>query len=94
VRETKVEGRLIERVEALGGYCIKLNPLWYVGIPDRLVLLPGGRVIFVETKAPDGTPRKKQLWWREKLVKLGFTFAFLYTPTNVDIFIDSLGYSL
>lgn len=84
MRETKVEDHLYERTEALGGFCLKLNALWYVGIPDRLLLLPGGVVLFVETKTKGGRVSGKQDWWHRRLRALGFRVEIPWTIEQVD----------
>lgn len=55
------------------GVTIKLPAAWYIGIPDRLVLLPGGRAIFVELKADKGKASPAQLAWIRRLSGLGFS---------------------
>ena len=52
--EAPVEDYLVKQVEALGGQCYKFAPPGRVGYPDRLVVLPGGRMFFVELKRPKG----------------------------------------
>lgn len=90
MREAKIEGALVAGVELEGGLCLKLNPLWFIGIPDRLCLLPGGRAIFVETKAPDGVLRGKQPRVHEWLRNLGFRVEVLWTLEQVVRFLESL----
>jgi len=84
MRETKVEGHLLVRAGAHGGFCLKLNSAWYVGIPDRLLLLPGGVVIFVETKTIGGEVSRKQAWWHRRLRALGFRVEVPWTIEQVD----------
>ena len=52
MRESVIEKALVERVKALGGMCEKFTSPSRRGVPDRIVILPGGRVVFVELKAP------------------------------------------
>jgi Holliday junction resolvase len=52
VKEAFVERMLVRQVEALGGACLKVTTLGRRGFFDRLVILPGGRVVFVELKRP------------------------------------------
>ena len=54
VTETDVETYLRTRVKHFGGKCVKLPAVYEKGIPDRLVILPGGKVAFVELKRPRG----------------------------------------
>lgn len=70
--ETQIEKYLIDKAKSLGGYALKwVCPSW-VGVPDRLLLLPGGRIVFVETKSPGKVARPNQLRWQERLISLGF----------------------
>ena len=92
VREESVETRLRKAVKARGGLCVKLNPVGVVGIPDRLVLLPGGVVAFVECKKPkNGRVARLQFWWRDKLVEMGFLHRFVWTKEDVDKLMETLG---
>ena len=52
--EDSVENHLRKLVKTMRGLCIKLNPFGVRGIPDRIVLLPGGIVLFYELKRPVG----------------------------------------
>lgn len=53
-RETEVEQHLVSEVQKRGGICVKFLPDFARGFPDRIVLLPGGVLIWVETKRPVG----------------------------------------
>jgi hypothetical protein len=74
--EKDIEQKLTTMVNKHGGLCLKwVCPSW-AGVPDRIILLPGARVIFVETKRPKGGKTAKlQTWWLERLRGLGF-YAF------------------
>ena len=52
--ESSVEAELITRVKAAGGIAEKVTTLGRRGFFDRLIVLPGGRVIFAEVKRPEG----------------------------------------
>ena len=54
VKESAIERELLTRIKAAGGVAEKVTVLGARGFFDRLVLLPGGRVIFVEVKKPSG----------------------------------------
>lgn len=85
VREVSIELYLKDRVEGLGGVCIKLSPLGLRGVPDRLIVLTGPRVIFAELKRPKGgVISKLQHWWRDRLVLLGCEHHFIKTRAEVD----------
>ncbi len=70
--EKTIERYLVNNVKQMGGIAIKLNPIGFAGLPDRMVLLPNGIIFFVETKAPGKKPRPLQLSVHIKLIKLGF----------------------
>lgn len=71
--EKDVEKRLIKPVRQLGGLCLKFETPGFTGVPDRIILLPGGRVLFVETKAPGKVERPRQEYVQGLLRRLGFT---------------------
>lgn len=72
VSEVTIEKKLITEVEKRGGMCVKFPPLFFAGFPDRIVLLPGEFIAFVELKAPGKTPSPIQRKVHAKLRKLGF----------------------
>ena len=76
--------QLFERVKALGGLVIKLNVTGTVGVPDRLVILPGGAVWLVELKRPGGRVRPTQAVMLGRLVELGANAALLSSKEEVD----------
>ena len=71
--EKDIEAYLGKRVKALGGLSLKWLSPGLDGVPDRIILLPGGRVIFAETKDTGKKPRKKQQHRHDQLRALGFT---------------------
>ena len=50
--EKEIEAKLVDVVKRHGGMCLKWVCPGWAGVPDRIVLLPGGKVIFVELKRP------------------------------------------
>jgi len=70
--EKLLERKLSKGIEKLGGWSIKLLSTHITGLPDRLCLLPGGRLFFAEIKTTKQKPRKIQLWVHQKLRNLGF----------------------
>lgn len=59
--EKEIEALFVKRVKALGGLCDKFTSPGRRAVPDRIVTLPGGRIIFVELKRPGGKPTGLQL---------------------------------
>ena len=80
--EKQIEQYLAKKVKNLGGVSLKLTSL--IGIPDRLVLLPGSRGAFVELKAPGENPRKIQLKRMQQLRALGFKVYVADSYERVD----------
>lgn len=71
--EKEIEAKLRRAVVKRGGFCLKWVCPGWSGVPDRVVLLPGARIYFVETKRPKGGALSKlQEKWREWLTGLGF----------------------
>jgi hypothetical protein len=58
--EKEIEAALVKRVKALGGLCEKFTSPGRRSVPDRIVTLPGNKVIFVELKAPGNKPTPNQ----------------------------------
>ncbi|EHE4123973.1 VRR-NUC domain-containing protein [Salmonella enterica subsp. enterica serovar Bareilly] len=76
-RESLIEKHLVAEVKKAGGVAYKFISPGRRSVPDRLVLLPGGRLVFVECKAPGKEPRANQLREHERLRALGFTVMVL-----------------
>lgn len=84
-KEASIEDYLHQSVKVLGGVCIKLSPVGLRGVPDRLIVLAGPRVIFVELKRPSGgVIARLQHWWRNRLLALGCEHNFVKTRAEVD----------
>lgn len=72
IMERDIERRLRDGVRAFGGLCLKLVCPGFTGVPDRLILLPGGIVAFAETKRPGQRERQRQQYVQKQLRRLGF----------------------
>lgn len=84
--EREIEQKLIDMVKRHGGKCLKWVCPGWAGVPDRIILLPGGRIMFVETKRPKGSiMAKRQEWWKKELRRLGFWCATVWTPGDVQM---------
>ncbi len=71
--EKHIEKKLSAAVKKMGGIAVKFVSPGFDGMPDRLVLLPGAKIAFVELKAPGKKPRPLQIRRIKQLQKLGFT---------------------
>lgn len=72
--EKNIEDYLKAKVEDAGGLYIKIPAVYASGIPDRLILMPGGKIAFAELKRPKGgrlSPLQRD-YWLPKLQSLGF----------------------
>lgn len=81
--EKDIEKRLVSAVSAAGGWCPKFISPGTDGMPDRIVLMPGGRIGFVEVKAPGQKPRKLQIRRHVRLRHLGFPVFVLDDPDEI-----------
>lgn len=70
--EKDIERKLKKRVEALGCLCLKFESPGFTGVPDRIVLMPGGEAFFVELKAPGKKERPRQEYVQNQFRRLGF----------------------
>lgn len=72
MREKQIEQKLVKATKDMGGIAPKLVSPGFDGMPDRIVLLPGGHMGFVEVKTPGEKPRPLQLSRHGLLRWLGF----------------------
>lgn len=84
MEEKKIERFLVKRIKEQGGLCLKFISPSMSGVPDRIVLLPKGRVFFVETKSTGKKPRKLQTAVHHDFQKLGFKVFIMDSKQEVD----------
>lgn len=70
--EEYIEQKLVKAVKKRGGMALKFVSPGLDGVPDRIVLLPMGRIAFVELKAPGRKMRPLQVRRKRQLEALGF----------------------
>ena len=84
--EKDLENKLRAKVKSLGGMCLKWVSPGFTGVPDRICLLPGGRVVFAELKRPgvkDGlSPRQKRVI--AQLRSLGLTVIVIRSEEDCE----------
>lgn len=89
--EKNLERYLSRTLQAFGGWSLKLLSVHVTGLPDRVCLLPGGKVVFVELKTTGKKPTKIQLKIHEKLRGLGFRVEVVDSTAKInDLIIDVL----
>ena len=70
--------------------CVKFVPEQRPGMPDRLVLMSDGRVVWVELKTDGGRLSELQRFRHTELRKMGHEVAVLWNKDQVDEFVDTL----
>lgn len=84
--ERDIERALVGMVKRHGGLCLKWVCPGWSGVPDRIILLPGGRVMFVELKRPKGGEvAKRQEWWARTLRGLGFRCFIVKNRSDINL---------
>ena len=84
MKETAIEIKLKKKIENIGGRCLKFISPGTAGVPDRICLFPGGKVFFVETKAPGKKPRPLQEKRHRELRQLGFKVLVIDTEDKIE----------
>ena len=92
--EKVLEAELRERCKALGWMCIKLTSQYQRGLPDRLILMPGGHVCFAEIKTTGKKPTALQRVTHERLRALGYRVEVVDTTDSLDNLIVELLYEV
>ncbi|WP_438449352.1 VRR-NUC domain-containing protein [Gorillibacterium sp. sgz5001074] len=87
MRERAIETYLRDQVRDAGGRAYKFVSPGNNGVPDRLVILPGGRIYFVELKAPGEQPTKLQQVQHRTLQSMGCSVQVIDSKERVDQFI-------
>ena len=90
MREKTIEQHLVKAVKNSGGIAPKLVSPGFDGMPDRLVLLPGGKIGFVEVKPPGKEPRPLQVARHGLLRRLGFKVYVLDAPEQIGGILDEI----
>lgn len=90
MRESAIEKALIQAVQQAGGVCWKWVSPGINGVPDRTIVLPGGRVAFVETKTPQGKLTAIQKHRHKQLAKLDAPLYTIYHPNQIPPLIHHL----
>ncbi|MGN0241919.1 MAG: VRR-NUC domain-containing protein [Candidatus Weimeria sp.] len=90
MREKEIETALVRAVKARGGLAIKFVSPGLNGVPDRLVLMPGGRIAFIELKAPGMKMRPLQVRRAQQLEALGFRVYCIDSKEGIGGVIDEI----
>lgn len=90
MREAEVEQKLREATKQAGGRAYKFTSPGNSGVPDRLVVLPGGHIGFVEVKRPGERPRALQKRQMEQLTALGCYTVVVDHPDQIQTVLESI----
>lgn len=84
--EKVIERHLVQSMTAIGGLCIKLLCSQFIGLPDRICIFPGGKIIFVELKTTGKKPRRIQEIIHDKLRATGARVEVIDSVEGIDDF--------
>lgn len=87
MRESEIEKRLAEKIKKAGGLAYKFVSPNNPGVPDRIIILPDGKVVFVELKSAFGRLARLQAWQISRMRELGCDVRILRGIDQVDEFI-------
>lgn len=91
MREKIIESRLVQEVQSREGLCWKFTSPGTDGVPDRIVLMPGGKIAFVEVKAPGEKMRALQIRRKQQLERVGFSVYCLDSLEQIRPILDEVG---
>lgn len=91
MREKTTEQKLVNAVKSMGGIAPKFVSPGFDGMPDRIVLLPGGCIGFVEVKAMGCKPRPLQISRHGLLSRLGFKVYVLDDEADIRTILAKIG---
>lgn len=86
-RESAIENRLVQGVKTLGGRAYKFASPGNIGVPDRIVILPGGVILFAEIKTTKGQLSVSQQIQINELRRIGADVHVIKGMENVAAFL-------
>lgn len=90
MRESSIESKLVRMVRERGGLCFKFVSPGNPGVPDRIVITPAGRTVYVELKTEVGRLAAIQRWQHEELRKRGADVRTLKGLEQVKAFVEEV----
>lgn len=90
MRESSIESKLVRMVRERGGLCFKFVSPGNPGVPDRIVITPAGRTVYVELKTEVGRLAAIQKWQHEELRKRGADVRTLKGLDQVKAFVEEV----
>ena len=90
MRESDIERKLNDQIHKRGGLCYKFTSPSASGVPDRIVIAPGGKVVFIELKTDSGQISELQDWQIARINKIGGDARVLRGINQVMDFINEV----
>lgn len=90
MKESSIEAKLVRMVRAKGGLCYKFVSPGNPGVPDRIVITPAGRTIYVELKTEVGRLAAVQKWQQEEMRQRGAEVRTLKGLDQVRAFVEEV----
>lgn len=87
MKESQIESYLVRKVKEHGGLCYKFVSPGNPGVPDRIIITPTGKTIYVELKTDIGRLAKVQKWQRSEMTKRGADVRALFGLDAVKDFV-------
>ena len=90
MREKTLEALLVQAAKSMGGLAPKFVSPGFDGMPDRIVLLPHGKMAFIEVKAHGKKQRPLQVRRKSQLESLGFSVYCLDDAAQIGGMLDEI----
>lgn len=90
MKESAIEARLVKMVRERGGLCYKFVSPGNPGVPDRIVITPEGRTIYVELKTEVGRLANIQKWQLGEMKARGAEVRVLKGLDQVKAFVEEV----
>jgi hypothetical protein len=94
MNEKLIESKLRKGVKSMGGLAAKLICPFITGWPDRTVLMPGGKLWFVELKTTGKKPDERQKIVRKEIMSFGFNYRVVDSEAALKEFLKELSYAV
>ena len=88
--EKDIENWLNKQIEQMGGLAFKFVSPGNPGVPDRIYILPNGKVWFVELKQQFGKVANIQKWQRERLIRLGCNYRLVKGMDDAKVYVGEM----
>ena len=89
MKESAIEEKLVKGIKELGGLAYKFVSPGNIGVPDRMIILPGGKVFFVELKTDEGRLSNMQRYQIHRIKELGAEVIVTYGLLDVLALLDA-----